>query len=417
MTDKRTDLLVEIVSQEKLKPEEQLDNALKKTASLLGMDFGFIGRVIGTNYHIENIYTGKSAFTFENPLKLSETFCQYTLKMNGMFAIHDIARSEHSDSPAHTKFNFNSYIGIPFSLDGKVLGTVNFTGMDARAPFTKEDHNLMVILGSWVGNIVHRIYTEKKIEEDQKKYTRKIEQQLEQLQQLKETREKLYSIIAHDIRNSIFGIAGLMDLISDDLKNKAFDLDSLIYKVDLIHHSTKQTYKLLENLLTWVKVQSGEFDINPVPFDITIQIDSTVELLNPAINTKNIHINKNYHHGMRVFGETKAINTIIRNLINNAVKFSKPDSEIDITVDQTSEPDMTLISVRDHGIGMNKQTLSNLFNPSNRPKKKGTLKETGSGLGLILSKELAHLSHGDITVKSTPQSGSEFTLYIPTYSA
>ncbi len=248
--------------------------------------------------------------------------------------------------------------------------------------------------------------TQKKLSEE------KIKNQLDQLTQLKSTREKLYSIIAHDLRNSIYGITGLLEFLVDEVKSGDIDKDDLTDKLSLVQMSADNSYKLLDNMLTWVKLQSGMLEVKPHSFDLNTALETSLDLLRPAIDTKKIELNLQLEADHQIHGEPNLISTILRNLINNAIKFSEPGSSIDITTLDSTNAHID-ISIRDHGVGMTEETLENLFNSEIRPQKSGTMNEKGSGLGLILVKELAELSKGSISVKSELGKGSEFTLSIP----
>jgi len=248
--------------------------------------------------------------------------------------------------------------------------------------------------------------TEKKLNEE------KIKSQLEQLSQLKTTREKLYAIIAHDLRNSIFGITGLLELILDEAKANEIDIEDLFYKLSLIQMSADYSYKLLENMLTWVKLQSGMLELRPHAFNIHTTLDTSLDLLRPALDSKKITINQIVEVESHIIGDPNLISTILRNVINNAIKFSEPEGNIDIKIEDQSEDNIS-ISIKDHGIGMDDKTIKNLFNSEIRPQTEGTMREKGSGLGLILVKELAELHHSHVKVNSELGNGSEFTITIP----
>lgn len=245
-----------------------------------------------------------------------------------------------------------------------------------------------------------------------KEQEEKIKSQVKQLSQLKSTREKLYSIIAHDLRNSIFGITGLLGLLIDEIKSDEIEKEDLAEKLSLVQMSADNSYKLLDNMLTWVKLQSGMLEVNPVEFNLQETLHSTLDLLQPSLNTKKIKVNQFIDTDTTIYSEQNLISTILRNLINNAIKFSEPESSIDVSV-STSEKDILSITVKDYGVGMDNSTIKNLFNSENRPQKDGTMHERGSGLGLILVKELVDLCKGTITAESNLGNGSKFVLKIP----
>lgn len=239
-----------------------------------------------------------------------------------------------------------------------------------------------------------------------------IEDQLNQLSDLKVTREKLYSIIAHDLKNSIFGITGLLELLIDDVNEGQLAEDELLMKLNLASLSADYSYKMLENMLTWVKLQSGLLKVTPHHFDLINSVETTVDLLNPAIARKKLKINTIVDTETEIVGEPNIITTVLRNLVNNAVKYSNAESSIDINISSSDER-LISVAVTDHGVGMEKSILDNLFNQDVRPQKKGTQDEKGTGLGLLLVHDLIELHDGSIKVTSTPGKGSTFKFTIP----
>jgi len=246
-----------------------------------------------------------------------------------------------------------------------------------------------------------------------KKYEKQINDQLKQLTELKDTREKLYSIIAHDLKNSIFGITGFVDLLLDDVQNEEeLSRADLREKLNLVYLSADHSYKMLDNMLTWVRLQSGMLTINPRSVDIKEAVVHTVDLLQPSADRKGLTLQSDFETDTKITGEANLITTVLRNLINNAIKFSNPGNTVTIRVFGKTK-DSISISVCDEGVGMSPLTIENLFNEENRPQKEGTFEERGTGLGLILVKELLTLHNGEIEVTSVLSKGSTFTITVP----
>lgn len=239
-----------------------------------------------------------------------------------------------------------------------------------------------------------------------------IKDQLDQLTELKGTREKLYSVIAHDLKNSIFGVKGLLELIIEDLEESDIDREELIEKLKLVFTSADFSHKLLDNMLTWIRLQSGILHLQPKTFDLAKAIEFTIELLHPSIKSKEIDIQTTIDTDTEIEGDPNLVATVLRNLLNNAIKFSEKRSVIEINCTAQNENEIT-IAIKDYGLGMNEETLLNLFNDDKRPNKIGTSDEKGTGLGLILVKELLDKQQGSIQVQSTVGEGAEFTVTLP----
>lgn len=168
---------------------------------------------------------------------------------------------------------------------------------------------------------------------------------------------------------------------------------------------------LLTNLLEWSRSQTGRMEFKPVKIDLVELIDEASALLQESANHKNIIIAKDLPPGLTVFADKSMINTILRNLISNAIKYTYPGGKIDISAIRGDKE--LMISVRDNGIGLNEDTIQKLFLIEASTSTRGTGDEEGTGLGLILCKEFISKHGGKIWVESETGQGSRFTFTIP----
>jgi PAS domain S-box-containing protein len=248
----------------------------------------------------------------------------------------------------------------------------------------------------------------------QKESEEKIEAQNKRLQTLTETQDKLYSIIAHDLKGAFFGITGMLNLIKDDLQDYS-DLDPMILRqIGLVENSAGNAHQLFENLLEWTRIQSDGMNVNASTFDLISEMEKTIGLLQSTAENKKISLNTDFVSKLMVKCDQTMISTIFRNLLSNALKFSKEKSEIDISISNTDT--QAHISIKDYGIGMPESVKNTLFDPSSRPKRAGTKNEKGTGLGLLLTKEMIELNNGTIQVESEDGVGTEFLITLPIYS-
>ncbi len=237
-----------------------------------------------------------------------------------------------------------------------------------------------------------------------------IESQNEKLIELNATKDKFFNIIAHDLKNPFNGILGLTDLIVS-YKEK-YDLKGIIQYVELINESAHGAFKLLENLLQWARSQTGGIDFKPENFKLVNLVSDVIGLSENMATSKNITINAEISRNLIIFADENMLNTILRNLLTNAIKFTKKDGKIIITA--TEQDTDIQITVSDTGIGMNEDKMKRLFKISEKVSTLGTEKETGTGLGLILCKEFVAKHGGRIWVESEVGKGSTFKFTIPT---
>lgn len=236
-----------------------------------------------------------------------------------------------------------------------------------------------------------------------------LEKQNIQLDELNKSKDKLFSIIAHDLRNPIGVILGFSELLIDDELNSS-DIDKKEMTKN-IHLSTKKIFNLLENLLIWSRNQINRINYSPSSYNITYQISMVIPLMEELATAKKIKIIFNVVKDNFVFADMYMIETVLRNLITNSLKFSEENSEIKIDV--VDEDDFIVCSISDHGIGMTKGQTENLFQIDKVTSTIGTKGEEGSGLGLSLCFDFVVKNGGKIWVESTPGIGSTFYFSIP----
>lgn len=233
---------------------------------------------------------------------------------------------------------------------------------------------------------------------------------LEELQSANAQKDKLFSIISHDLKGPIGTLNSFLELLVVEGDSISTEQQTII--LTKLRESSKVTYDLLENLLLWSLKQKDQLVFRPTPCLISEIIDNNLQLASNIINTKNIKIIKDIKVNEAISIDKDMITTIIRNLLNNAIKFSYPDSEIHISAYKTENE--LMFSIVDFGIGMNKETMSSLFNYGKHIEStQGTQGEKGTGLGLILCNDLVVAHDGSMNIESEPEKGSRFSFSIP----
>ena len=261
------------------------------------------------------------------------------------------------------------------------------------------------------GNVVRLSGTFQDISK-QVNYEKRIIAQNEELLRLTETRDKLYSIIAHDLKGAFFGINGLIELLIDELKesNSKDKIEKSIKTLSLVHLSSNNAYELLENLLDWIRVQNGEISIEREEVDIAQLLSYSFSIFETSAAKKRVTVNLE-PSDVHIMADANMLSTVFRNLISNAIKYSEKDGEINVNINESGHS--VTISIKDSGIGMTPEIKDQLFDKENRPQRRGTLSEKGTGLGLLLCKDLVEAHNGTITVISEEYKGSEFIVSLP----
>ncbi len=231
----------------------------------------------------------------------------------------------------------------------------------------------------------------------------------QELEELNHTKDKLFSIIGHDLGNQFNIILGFLDVLVSNFKK----LDQAKVETHLhnINNSSKQAYNLLENLLTWARMQTNLIQFNPEVFDIEEKVIDSVGLFEGACNKKKINLEIEKIETIKVLGDLNMFSTIFRNLVSNAIKFTSENGTISIFVER--ESDFCRISIRDNGIGISKENLEKIFKIGSKHRTRGTQGEKGTGLGLVLCKEFVEKQGGVLSVKSKVGEGSKFSFTLP----
>lgn len=229
------------------------------------------------------------------------------------------------------------------------------------------------------------------------------------LRQLNATKDKFFSIIAHDLKSPFNSIIGFTNLLADQIKEK--DYEGIDKYVSIIEHSAQNAMDLLLNLLEWSRTQSGRTEFNPEYVDSVTLINEAVELLRDLAQQKSITIVKKIPHDAPVFADRYMVSTVLRNLISNAIKFTHPGGQVVVSAQQ--EATGLKVSVTDNGVGISETSQNKLFRIEESYSTPGTLNEKGTGLGLILCKEFVEKHLGEMRVESEEGKGSQFSFTIP----
>jgi two-component system sensor histidine kinase/response regulator len=237
---------------------------------------------------------------------------------------------------------------------------------------------------------------------------RTIERQNRELMATISNRDKMYSVIAHDLRSPMASIRMVLNLV---VASTTPDLvgPELFELLDKANKESEEVHDLLDNLLKWTKSQTGRLNVVMQDLDLNDIIPGVVDIFEMIAATKNIHLS---YEGSSVVvrADNDMLKTIVRNFMSNAVKFSPEDSTIEISV-TTPDADFAKISVRDHGVGIAADRIGSIFHKGETTY--GTGGEEGSGLGLQLCQDFARKIGGDVTVESAEGEGSTFSVLVP----
>lgn len=244
---------------------------------------------------------------------------------------------------------------------------------------------------------------------ENKKAELKLSELSNQLKELNDTKDKFFSIIAHDLKSPMNSLIGFTDL----LVNEYFDFtdEQRLEFINLLNISAQNTYKLLENLLEWASLQRGQISIHKELINLKTIVDDCFESYTTMAIAKNIELRNNVSENVIINVDNHSIKTVLRNLINNALKFTPLGGSVSIGASFTEKT--VEVSVQDTGVGIEQAKIDKLFRIEESVSTMGTKGEQGTGLGLILCKELILKNQGEIDVESQPGKGATFKISLP----
>jgi len=279
----------------------------------------------------------------------------------------------------------------------------------------KEEGSLEITKGNEVVRLELLISTSK-ITENKEDYIlitiddiTKLKKQEHELIELNNAKDKLISVLAHDLRNPFTTLIGFSELLSRNVRK--YEIKKIEEQVSLINSIALQTYNLLDDLLLWSKTQSNKIVFNPKPIDPMGLINSVVNSQRSIAIRKEIEISFTQTNDLTVFADEDMLKTVLRNLISNAIKFTNHSGKIIVSLEK--RPYDAIVTITDNGIGMAKQQLSKIWQFIPGQKSTGTAGESGTGFGLSICKEFVEKNGGKIWAESKLGKGSKFIFSIP----
>lgn len=236
-----------------------------------------------------------------------------------------------------------------------------------------------------------------------------LKQKNDQLKELNASKDKFFSIISHDLRGPFNTLLGFALLLKEHLKD--YSQEEILRRIVKICNSAEKLYTLLENLLMWSQLQRGIMEYSPEELDLATIVQDNIELFHAQADYKQINLRMESDTKIVAYADLGMVNTVLRNLITNALKFTPVGGQVILTF--RVENNHVNVIVADTGIGIPAERLPQLFRIDTQYTNPGTNGEQGTGLGLILCKELVEKNYGTIWAESTPGAGTTFTFTLP----
>lgn len=376
--------------------EEFFRKIVVKLSEWLNAECIIVGQLVGENVvqgfpmYLDGEIVEGFSYTLEG------TPCDLTSR-KGYCEYRDHVRDFFPTSKDLIDLNARGYVGTAlYNKDGVPNGVLcAISRNELKLPPQAED--ILRIVGARITVEIERM-----------KALRALEQSERELRQANATKDKLFSIIAHDLRNPFLSLIGFSELLLEDIRDG--DHESCSLYAERIHESATRTYELLDNLLEWSHSQTGGLTYQPEMVNVPQLCARLLPQLELQRSRKSVRIHQMLEDGLEIHADRHMLELVLRNLLTNAIKYSHPGG--DITLAALRENGNVSISVTDNGVGIAEHRRATLFDPANSSTE-GTMQEVGSGLGLLLCREFMQRHGGNIAVESTAGEGSTFTITLP----
>ena len=378
---------------------ELLKNVHKVLASTINAENFFLGiynegqETISIPYMVD-----KNGIVKEIPLE--KTFTGYVLKKGEPVFLKEkdsLKMIESGEVDLIGKLS-KVWLGIPIKVNDALKGVIVFQDYEDENSLGNYEIEVMKYVSEQVGLVMERILAREALLISENR-----------LRETNQTKDKFFSIIAHDLRNPFVTILGFSDILNEDYSQ--MDDEERLNLIREMRVTAQSTYGMLENLLNWSRSETGTLKISPRLFSIGKLVDSVLSVVDGNAKMKEIELKCEIDRGIKVFADKSTIETVIRNLVTNAIKFSNSGGYVEVKAEDKNN--FVEISIEDNGVGMSREIIDKLFDLSDTTTTRGTANEGGSGLGLVLCKEFVEKNKGEIRVESIKDKGSTFIFTLP----
>lgn len=357
----------------------------------------------------EELWFKSSVSATSLTVPLRDTFCYHDLYVPGGLVVNDATQDDRFRSNPYVtrdEVGVRFYAGAPLQTsDGHIIGTLCILDIQPRA-FSESDHEMLRIMADQVLAQME-LYKSHQILHEQMEA---LEAKRAELEQLNASKDRFFSIIAHDLRAPFQGILGFSEVLANEFDEMS---PTEIRNLALYLHDTAAgAYKLLDNLLQWSMVESGKMRFAPRQIQVEDLFDEVEGSLAGVARQKNVQLTFEPALARTLYGDVNMVRTVLQNLVNNAIKFTPAQGAVNVSAKTTSAG--TYLVVQDSGVGMGIEQQNRLLRGDVQDSTRGTAGEGGTGLGLMLTQQFVQRHSGaELLVESAPGHGTTFLVFFP----
>lgn len=388
-----------------------IDVIMDRTVNLVHENFKYNHVAILTyngedNYVVLKAIAGAFENLFEKGVEiyLEKGMIIWAAMTGQIAAANDVSADPHYVNVYPDMINTRSELCIPLKIGERVYGILDLQTPELGA-FSSEDIEALSTLADQIAMAIKNslLYREA---QDELAGRKKAE---EELKEMIVSKDKLFSIIAHDLKSPFLGLLGFSEYLTDELNNLSrAEVKEYLGKN---HVTVKRLYKLIENLLEWARLQTGRATIALKNISLSSSVEFVFNLLAENAEKKEVELKNESGQFTIVRADERMLQSILENLISNGIKFSLPGGSIIVSSEE--DDNKVAITVEDNGIGMSEEIISKLFRSDSAYSAEGTAGEKGTGLGLLICKDMVVKLSGNIQVTSEEGKGSKFIFTLP----
>jgi PAS domain S-box-containing protein len=292
-----------------------------------------------------------------------------------------------------------SWIGVPLQTPSKVIGVLVLQHYELENVYSEDDLKFLISVAGQIAISIERKQAEEEI---------KLKNEL--LQSTNAEKDKFFSILAHDLRGPLSAFVEATQILTEEIQT--MNIEEIREISVSMKTSASNIYSLLENLLEWSRLQRGVMEFVPETLNLKDSVIQSIEVLSESARKKKIEVTISVPDEMNIFADHHMFDTVIRNLVSNAIKFTRTGGKINV-MSHANDDKSIMVQIVDSGIGMKPDLLKNLFHINGKTSRQGTEGETSTGLGLLLCKEFIEKHNGKIAVESEFEKGSIFSITLP----